>query len=450
MSDSPTGPFLLRCKPGEAILRLDDHLARGGFESVRKALAMDPDAVTEEVKRASLRGRGGAGFPAGVKWGFIPKDSPKPKYLVVNADEGEPGTFKDRYFLERDPFPLLEGVIIASHAIRANVSYIYIRGEFVRQIAIVEDAIRANVSYIYIRGEFVRQIAIVEDVIRQLYERGFLGRHVLGTDYSLDVYVHPGAGAYICGEESALLESIEGRPGRPRNRPPFPAQVGLFGCPTIINNVETIACVPLVIQHGADAFVRMGVPGDGGPKLYCVSGHVKRPGLYEAPMGTNLKTIIFEFAGGTLDDRPILGVIPGGSSTPVLTADEVDVAMDFNSMRAKGSMLGSAAIMVFTEGTCPVSVLVRITRFYAHESCGQCTPCREGTGWLERVVESIEHGTGRPGDCDLLLSAAGQILGNTICALGDAAAMPVQSFVTKFREDFERHIREGRCPHVRG
>lgn len=424
-SGQPSGPFLLRCRPGEAILRLDDHLARGGFEPVRKALAMDPDAVTDEVKRASLRGRGGAGFPAGVKWGFIPKDSPKPKYLVVNADEGEPGTFKDRYFLERDPFPLLEGVIIASYAIRANVSYIYIRGEFVKQIGVVEDA------------------------IRQLYDRGFLGRDVLGTGFSLDVHVHPGAGAYICGEESALLESIEGKPGRPRNRPPFPAQVGLFGCPTIINNVETIACVPLVFRYGADAFLKMGVPGDGGPKIYCISGHVKRPGLYEAPMGTNLKTLIYEFAGGTLGDRPILGVIPGGSSTPVLTADEIDVAMDFNSVRAKGSMLGSAATVVFTEGTCPVSVLVRIARFYAHESCGQCTPCREGTGWLERIVESIEHGTGRPGDCDLLLSAAGQILGNTICALGDAAAMPVQSFVTKFRADFERHIAEGRCPYSR-
>ncbi len=422
----PTGPFLLRCRPGEAILRLDDHLTRGGFEPVRKALAMDPDAVTDEVKRASLRGRGGAGFPAGVKWGFLPKDNPKPRYLVVNADEGEPGTFKDRYFLERDPFPLLEGVIIASYAIRANVSYIYIRGGFVKQIRVVEDA------------------------IRQLYDRGFLGRNVLGTGYSLDVYVHPGAGAYVCGEESALLESIEGKPGRPRNRPPFPAQVGLFGCPTIINNVETMACVPLVRRHGADAFLKMGVPGDGGPKIYCVSGHVKRPGLYEAPMGTNLKRIIFEFAGGTLDDRPILGVIPGGSSTPVLTADELDVAMDFNSMRAKGSMLGSAATVVFTEGTCPVAVLLRISRFYAHESCGQCTPCREGTGWLERVVESIEHGNGRPGDCDLLLSAAGQIQGNTICALGDAAAMPVQSFVTKFRADFERHIAEGRCPHAHG
>lgn len=416
------GPFLLRCKPGEAILSFAEHKARGGFEAALKALEMEPEAVIAEVKRACLRGRGGAGFPAGVKWGFIPKDSPKPKYLVVNADEGEPGTFKDRYFLERDPFPLLEGVIIASYAIGAHTAYIYIRGEFAKQIRIVEDA------------------------IRQAYEHQVFGEKVLGKDYRLDVYVHPGAGAYICGEESALLESIEGKPGRPRNRPPFPAQVGLFGCPTIINNVETIACVPLIFKYGADAFLKMGVPGDGGPKLYCISGHVKRPGLYEAPMGTNLKTLIYEYAQGTLGDRPILGVIPGGSSTPVLTADEIDVAMDFESVRAKGSMLGSAAIIVFTEGTCPVAVLERISRFYAHESCGQCTPCREGTGWLERIVHSIEHGTGRPGDCDLLLSAAKNIMGNTICALGDAAAMPVISFVTKFRPIFERHIAEGRCP----
>lgn len=419
-----SGPHLLRCKPGEAILNLGDHLARGGFEAVRKALEMDPDAIISEVKRSCLRGRGGAGFPTGVKWGFIPKDSPKPKYLVVNADEGEPGTFKDRYFLERDPFPLLEGVIIASYAIGAHTAFIYVRGEFAKQIRILENA------------------------IAQLYEKGFLGNSVMGRDFALDVFVHPGAGAYICGEETALLESIEGKPGRPRNRPPFPAQVGLFGCPTIINNVETIACVPLVIRYGADAFVQMGVQGDGGPKLYCISGHVKRPGLYEAPMGTNLKTLIYEFAGGTLDDRPILGVIPGGTSTPVLTADEIDVAMDFASVRSKGSMLGSAAIIVFTDRVCPVSVLLRISRFYAHESCGQCTPCRDGTGWLERIVESIEHGNGRPGDCDLLIAAANQIMGNTICALGDAAAMPVLSFVTKFRSYFERHIEAKRCPYA--
>ena len=425
MSEQTTTPgnHLLRCGPGEDILDLDKHLATGGFEAVRKALDMEPGAVREEVKKGSLRGRGGAGFPAGVKWGFVPQDNPNPKYLVINADEGEPGTFKDRYFLEHDPFPLLEGIIIGAYAIQANT------------------------SYIYVRGEFVKQIGILEDCIEQLYKSGYLGGKVMGRDYKLDVYVHPGAGAYVCGEESALLESIEGKPGRPRNRPPFPAVVGVFGCPTIINNVETIACVPLILKHGAAAFTEMGLEKDGGPKLFCMSGHLKRPGLYEGPMGTNLKTLIYDWAGGTIDDKPIKGVIPGGSSTPVLTADEIDVNMDFESVAAAGSMLGSAATMVFTEGTCPVALLARIADFYAHESCGQCTPCRSGTGWLERIVRSIEQGNGRPGDCDLLLDAAGQIMGNTICALGDAAAMPVQSFVAKFRDDFEQHIAEGRCPY---
>ncbi|NOZ01295.1 MAG: NADH-quinone oxidoreductase subunit NuoF [Deltaproteobacteria bacterium] len=414
---------MLRCGPGEDILDLDRHLATGGFEAVKKALDMQPDAVREEVKKGNLRGRGGAGFPAGVKWGFIPADNPKPRYLLVNADEGEPGTFKDRYFLEHDPFPLLEGIIISAYAIGANT------------------------SYIYVRGEFVKQIRILEDCIAQLYKSGYLGEKVLGRDYKLDIYVHPGAGAYICGEESALMESIEGKPGRPRNRPPFPAVVGLFGCPTIINNVETMACVSLVFRHGAEKFVQMGLEKDGGPKIYCLSGHLKKPGLYEAPMGTNLKTLIYDYAGGTLDDRPIKGVIPGGSSTPVLTADEIDISMDFSSLAAAGTMLGSGATIVFTEGTCPVAVLKRISQFYAHESCGQCTPCRSGTGWLSRIVDSIESGNGRAGDCDLLLDAAGNISGNTICALGDAAAMPVTSFVTKFRDEFERHIAEGRCPY---
>jgi len=415
--------YLLRLKDGEVLHDLGAHLRLGGFEAVKKALKMQPADIIEEVKKSALRGRGGAGFPAGIKWGFVPKDSPKKKYLVVNADEGEPGTFKDRYFLERDPFPLLEGAIIASYAIGANTCYIYIRGEFVKQIKIVENA------------------------IKQLYEKGYLGKDVMGSGYPLDIYVHPGAGAYVCGEETALLESIEGKPGRPRNRPPFPATVGLFGCPTVINNVETIACVPLVIKYGAEEFKKMGKEKDGGPKLYCISGQVKRPGLYEAPMGTNLLKIINEFAGGTLDDKPIKGVIPGGTSTPVLLPEECDVDMDFDSLKVKGSMLGSAAIIVFTEGTCPVKVLERISAFYAHESCGQCTPCRSGTLWLERLVAQIEHGKGKKGDCELLLDASANIMANTICALGDAAAMPVQSFVKKFRDDFEKHISLSKCPY---
>jgi NADH-quinone oxidoreductase subunit F len=414
---------LLRCGPGESIRKFEDHRRIAGVDVVRKGLAMGPQGVADEVKKACIRGRGGAGFPAGTKWGFLPRDSPKPRYLVVNADEGEPGTFKDRYFLEQDPFPFLEGVILSAFAIGARTAYIYVRGEFVRPMAVLEDA------------------------ILQLKRAGYLGPSVLGSRFGLDIFVHPGAGAYVCGEETALLESIEGKPGRPRNKPPFPAVTGLFGCPTIINNVETMACVRLVVDAGAEAFCAMGSCRDGGPKVYGISGHVKRPGLYEAPMGTSLRSLIYEYGGGTIDDLPIKGVIPGGSSTPVLLPSEIDAAMDFDGMKAVGSMLGTGAVTVFTEGTCPVAVLARIARFYAHESCGQCTPCREGTGWLERLVESIEHGAGRPGDCELLEAAAKQILGNTICALGDAAAMPVLSFVGKFREDFERHIALGGCPY---
>ncbi len=421
-STDPTRGFLLRCGPGESI-DLERHRAMGGFNALRKALTMSPDDIREEVKKATIRGRGGAGFPAGVKWGFLPKDNPKPRYLVINADEGEPGTFKDRYFLEQDPYVLLEGVIISALAIGAHTAYIYVRGEFVRPMERLEAA------------------------TAQLYRTGVLGPSIMGTPFALDVVIHPGAGAYICGEESALLESIEGKPGRPRVKPPFPATIGLFGCPTIINNVETMACVRLVLEHGADRFLEMGLPKDGGPKIYGLSGHVKRPGLYEAPMGLSLKKLIFEYGGGTIDDKPIKGIIPGGSSTPVFLGDQIDVNLDFDSVKAAGSMLGTAAVTVFTEGTCPVAVLSRISRFYAHESCGECTPCRDGTGWLSRIVDSIENGHGRPGDCDLLLSAAGQILGNTICALGDAAAIPVISFVQQFREEFEEHIRRGTCPY---
>ncbi len=420
---NPTRGHLLRCGPGESILDLARHQSMGGLVALRKALAMQPAALIDEVKKATIRGRGGAGFPAGTKWSFLPKDNPKPRYLVINADEGEPGTFKDRYFLEQDPFPLLEGIAISAYAIGAHTAFLYVRGEFVHGIKVLEDA------------------------VEQMRKAGVLGRSVLGSPFALEIVVHPGAGAYICGEESALLESIEGKPGRPRNRPPFPAVAGLWACPTIINNVETMACVRLVLQHGADAFLAMGLPKDGGPKIYGLSGHVKRPGLYEAPLGLTLRTLIYDFGGGTIGDKPIKGIIPGGSSTPVLGPDALDVAMDFERIKAAGSMLGTAAATIFTEGTCPVAVLLRISRFYAHESCGQCTPCRDGTGWLERIVESIEHGTARPGDCDVLLSAANQIMGNTICALGDAAALPVISFVNRFRDDFEAHITGRACPY---
>ncbi len=426
MSDAgktPSRGHLLRCGPGEAILDLRLHEAMGGFQALRKALAMDPARVVEEVRKAVIRGRGGAGFPAGVKWGFLPKDDGRPRYLVINADEGEPCTFKDRYFIEQDPFPLLEGILISAWAIQAHTAYIYVRGEFQKGIRTLEKA------------------------IADLRRAGYLGRTVAGRPFAIDVFVHPGAGAYVCGEESALLESLEGKAGRPRNKPPFPASVGLWGCPTIINNVETMACVRLALLHGAEAFLSMGRPGDGGPKIYGLSGQVKRPGLYEGPMGVTLRTLIMDWGGGTLGDRPIRGIIPGGTSTPVLGPEHLDVTMDFDSLKAAGSMLGTAAATVFTDEVCPVGVLLRIARFYAHESCGQCTPCRDGTGWLERMVEAIEHGEGRPGDCERLLSAARMITGNTICALGDAAAFPVISFVERFRQDFEVHIAEHRCPY---
>ena len=400
------------------------HRNNGGFKAVEKALGMDKDAIIEEVKKANLRGRGGAGFPAGVKWGFVPKVSEKPKYLVVNADEGEPGTFKDRYWLKFDPYPLIEGCIICSYALDIHTCYIYVRGEFAEEIEIVEEAIeRCRVA-------------------------GLVGKNIMGSGFDLEIYTHPGAGAYICGEETALLNSLEGKAGQPRLKPPFPAVEGLFACPTVVNNVETLTNVPLIITHGADWFNAHGTERNGGTKLFGVSGHVKKPGIYEVKLGTNLKDIIYDLCGGILDDKPLKGVIPGGSSTPVILPNEIDVPADFDSLKVVGSMLGTAGVMVIAEGTCMVQVLQRISKFYAHESCGQCTPCREGTGWLYRMVSSIEKGLAKPEHIDLLEHGASRIEGNTICALGDAAAWPVRSFVKKFRSEFERHIELGRCPYT--
>lgn len=414
---------LLRAKEGVDFTDIKVHLSMGGFQSIKKIFTMSPDDVLQEVKSANLRGRGGAGFPAGIKWGFIPKDYNGVKYLVVNADEGEPGTFKDRYFLEHDPFPIIEGAIITSYAVGIRKSFIYIRGEFQKQIKIVNNA------------------------ISQAYKEGFLGENILGSGFSLDIYTHPGAGAYICGEETALLESIEGKPGRPRNRPPFPALVGLFGAPTVIQNVETIANLPRIILLGAKTFLEMGLATDGGTKIFCVSGDVNKPGLYELPMGTPLREIIYNYAGGISGGRKLKAVIPGGISTPVLTAEEIDVKMDFESVRKAGSMFGSGAIIVIAEEVCLIQVLKRISHFYAHESCGQCTPCRVGTGWMERIIQRFENGIGVMKDISLLENIANNILGNTICALGDAAAMPVISFVRKFPSEFELHIEKKGCPY---
>jgi NADH-quinone oxidoreductase subunit F len=414
-------PLLLTRNFGDAqALSLEGYEAKGGYQALRKALAMDPAALVEEVKRAGLRGRGGAGFSTGTKWGFLPKEDGLPRYLVVNADEGEPGTFKDRPLMEQDPHQLLEGIIIASFALRASRAYVYIRGEFRQSIARMDEA------------------------IRQARAKGYLGAKVMGSAFSLEVSTHPGAGAYICGEETALLESLEGHKGQPRLKPPFPAQRGLFGRPTIINNVETLCCVPHIVGMGAEAWAALGVEKNGGTKMYCVSGQVAKPGVFELWHGTTLRALIQEQAGGPLPGRRIKAVIPGGSSSPVLTADEIDVRMDFDSLMKAGSMLGSAAVIVMDDSTSLVRALHNLTAFYSHESCGQCTPCREGTAWLHKILTKIVNGQGAIADLDRMNSICEAMVGKTICVLADACAFPVQSFTRKFRPEFEEYIKSGK------
>jgi NADH-quinone oxidoreductase subunit F len=402
---------------------LETYLSFGGYEALRKALGMPKEGIIEEVRKANLRGRGGAGFPAGVKWGFLPKDLSRPRVLVINADEGEPGTFKDRLIMTRGPHLLLEGIAIAAYAMTAHVSYVYIRGEFVREARILEEAVAEAVA------------------------QGFLGKNILGSGFDLDVTIHRGAGAYICGEETSLINSLEGKRGWPRLKPPFPASVGAFGLPTIVNNVETIANVPWIVTRGGEAFAALGSEKNGGTRLVGVSGAVNRPGVYELPCGVSLREIIEVHAGGVRDGKALKAVIPGGSSTPVLRADEIDVAYDIESMARIGTMAGSGGVIVIPEGTCMVRALMVLMNFYAHESCGQCTPCREGTGWLAKIVRRIEAGEGREGDVTLLLDVCDSMLGRTICPLADAAVMPAQSFVAKFRDEFDRHVRERKCPY---
>jgi NADH-quinone oxidoreductase subunit F len=407
-------------KPDSAALA--GYRADGGYAALDKALGMQPAAIVDEVKKSNLRGRGGAGFATGLKWTFLPKDV-RPRYLTVNADESEPGTFKDRYIIEHDPHMLIEGIAITCYALDIHLAYIYIRGEFPKQARILDKA------------------------IREAREAGIIGPRLLGkTDFDVEIHVHRGAGAYICGEETALLESLEGKKGYPRLKPPFPAVVGLWGKPTIINNVETIANIPWIVANGGDAFAALGVGKSGGTRLFGVSGHVNRPGVYEKPVHYNLKRLIMEDCGGIVGGRRIKAVIPGGSSSPVLRGDEIDISLEFDAVKAAGSMSGSGGVIVFDESTCMVRALARIAKFYAEESCGQCTPCREGTSWMEGIVERIEHGRASTGDVEKLEQIAGNIGGNTICALGDAAAMPVQSFVKKFRDEFVRHVEERRCP----
>lgn len=392
-----------------------------GYKALEKALALSQDDIINEVKKSNLRGRGGAGFPTGMKWGFIPKQSQKPKYLVCNADESEPGTFKDRDIMRYTPHLLIEGMLIGGYAIGSSIGYIYIRGEYTREAKLLQAA------------------------IDEAYAKGMLGKNILGKNFSFDLTVHRGAGAYICGEETALLNSLEGKRGEPRVKPPFPAQSGAFAGPTIVNNVETLADIPFIINRGGEWFSSLGkLEKSGGTRLFSVSGHVKRPGVYELPSGAfTLRQIVYDICGGVLNDRKLKAVIPGGSSAPVLTADEIDVLADVEPLMKAGSMLGSAAIMVVSEDYCVVKLIQRITKFYAHESCGQCTPCREGCQWMENIIERILHGKGRMQDLDLLIDLANNISGKTLCALGDAAAGPVSSFVKKFRPDFEAYILKG-------
>ncbi len=394
----------------------------GGYQALRKALAITPEDIIEEVKRSGLRGRGGACFPTGLKWSFMPRDTDKPKYLCVNGDESEPGSFKDRQIFEFNPHLLIEGTVITSYAIGARVAYIYIRGEYEHWVRLMEKA------------------------LADAYESGYVGEKMsgtLGTDFKVDIYVHRGAGAYICGEESSLMNSIEGKRGYPRVKPPFPAQNGLWGCPTTINNVETISNVPHIIRNGGDWYNQIGAEKHPGPLLIGVSGHVNKPGVYELPTGVLLTDVIYKYAGGVRGDKKIKCVIPGGSSMPPLRGDQIEgVRMDAESLREAGSAVGTAGVIVMDEDTDMVRVLTRITKFYKVESCGQCTPCREGTGWALKVLERIRRGEGRIEDLDLLVSIANNIEGNTVCALGDAAAWPIRHTITRFRDEFEEYIRK--------
>ncbi len=403
-------------------VRIETALSNGAYKAWEKALKqMKPVEVIEEVKKAGVRGRGGAGFPAGVKWGFIPKDSPKPKYLICNADESEPGTCKDRVLMERDPHMVVEGMAIASYAVGCHLAFIYVRGEFVKPYRTMEKA------------------------IDEARAKGFLGKDIFGTGYELDMIVHTGGGAYICGEETALLNSLEGERGMSRIRPPFPAIEGLYGCPTIVNNVETLASVPQIINNGADWYRSMGTEKSTGSKIFSLSGHVNKPGNYELEMGTPLSYLINELGGGIKDGHKLKAIIPGGSSTPFLLPDQIETPLDYESLVEAGSMLGSGAVIVIDDQTCIVWVIDRLTHFYRHESCGKCTPCRDGTGWLEKTISRIEHGEGKRGDIEKIESVCDNILGRTICPLGDAAVMPIQSTIKLFRDEWEYHVAKKTC-----
>lgn len=400
--------------------RIAVYLERGGYTALRKALHMPPDELIALVKDSGLRGRGGAGFPAGLKWGFMPT-GPVTKYVCINADEGEPGTFKDRLLIEHDPHSIIEGAIIAAYAVGAHHAFVYIRGEF------------------FLGAK--RWIKAIDEA----YANGFLGKNILDSGFDLDLSVHRGAGAYICGEETALINSLEGKRGDPRIKPPYPAQTGLWNEPTLVHNVETLANIPHIVNRGAAWFKSMGTERSTGSKLFCISGHVRRPGNYELPLGTPLRTIIEECAGGMRGERPLKAVIPGGASTPMLIPEQLDTPMDFEAVAQAGSMLGTGAIIVIEEGTCMVEVARRLMDFFAHESCGQCTPCRMGTRRLKEVLTRIVQGQGQPGDPDLLEELCVGIVGHTLCPMGDAAVNPVLSSLKHFRQEYEDHIQYKRC-----
>jgi len=403
--------------------KLANYLAVGGYDALKQVLAekMTPEAIIEQVKLSALRGRGGAGFPTGLKWSFMPKNYPGDKYLVCNSDEGEPGTFKDRDIIRLNPHQLIEGMIIGGYTLGAKAGYNYIHGE--------------------IWAEYERFEAALEEA----RAAGLLGKNILGSGWDFDIHAHHGYGAYVCGEETALLESIEGKKGQPRFKPPFPASFGLYGKPTTINNTETLASIPYIVKHGGQKFLDLGKPNNGGTKIFSVSGHVNNPGNFEIGMGTPFSELL-AMAGGVKGGRKLKAVIPGGSSVPVLPGEiMMELTMDYDSIAKAGSYLGAGSVIVMDDTVCMVRALERLSYFYFEESCGQCTPCREGTGWLYRVIHRIEHGQGRPEDLDLLDSVAGNIMGRTICALGDAAAMPVQGMLKHFRDEFEHHIQHKKC-----
>jgi len=420
-------PILSKYIHENACHTLDFYLTKNGYQGLQKAMEMTPDQVVDEVKKSNLRGRGGAGFPTGMKWSFMPKEpkdlqgNVKPKFLVCNADEGEPGTFKDRLIMTKNPHSLIEGMVIAAHAIGSN------RG------------------YIYIRGEFFKEAALLQRAIDEAYAKNYLGKNILGKKFQFDLVIYRGAGAYICGEETALLNSLEGKRGEPRLKPPFPAQAGAFGMPTCVNNVETFASVPYIILEGAAKFASVGTERSGGTRLFCVSGHIERPGVYELPINIKLPHLI-EHCGGVRGGKKLKAVIPGGASAPMLRFDEIDVAMDFDSLAKAGTMAGSGGVIVLDETTCIVKSTSILLKFYEHESCGQCSQCREGSHWLARLFHRIENGGGTKSDLDFIADICSNMAGQTICAFADAVTGPALSSIRKFRDEFEKHVELGACP----